>query len=101
GENLQSLGVSVVGWDSERYFWSRKSPEQTASDLSAVILAYSAKWHADKVALIGSFGADVIPPVYDRLSQSLKDRITMLSLLSPEPTGKFVLRGGWVRLRAQ
>ncbi len=98
GENLQSLGVSVVGWDSVRYFWSRKSPEQTASDLSAVILAYSAKWHADKVALIGfSFGADVIPPVYDRLRQSLKDRVPMLSLLSPEPAADWEIRiAGWL-----
>ena len=53
GENLQSLGVSVVGWDSVRYFWTKKTPEQTASDLSSVLLAYSAKWHADRVALIG------------------------------------------------
>ena len=52
-ENLQSLGVSVVGWDSVRYFWQSKTPQQTAADLSAVILDYSAKWHADKVALIG------------------------------------------------
>ena len=30
-QKLQSDGVSVVGWDSLRYFWSRKSPEQTAA----------------------------------------------------------------------
>ena len=29
-EKLQSAGVSVVGWDCLRYFWSRKSPEQVA-----------------------------------------------------------------------
>ena len=86
GENLQSLGVSVIGWDSVRYFWTKKTPKQTASDLSSVLLAYSAKWHADRVALIGfSFGADIIPSVYNRLRQSLKERVPMLSLLSPEP----------------
>jgi type IV secretory pathway VirJ component len=98
GEALQSLGVSVVGWDSVRYFWSKKTPEQTASDLSSVILAYSAKWHADRVALIGfSFGADIIPSVYDRLRQSLKDRVPMLSLLSPEPAADWEIRvAGWL-----
>jgi type IV secretory pathway VirJ component len=98
GENLQSLGVSVVGWDSVRYFWSKKTPERTASDLSAVILAYSAKWHADRVALIGfSFGADIIPFVYDRLRQSLKDRVPMLSLLSPESAADWEIRVvGWL-----
>ncbi len=83
GENLQSMGVSVVGWDSVRYFWSKKTPEQTAADLSAVISAYSAKWHTDKVALIGfSFGADVLPFLYDRLRPALKAHVSLLSLLS-------------------
>ena len=83
GEHLQAMGVSVVGWDSVRYFWAKKTPEQTAADLSAVILAYSAKWHADKVALIGfSFGADVLPFAYDRLRESIKAHVPMLSLLS-------------------
>src|SRR6201999_4494056 len=83
GENLQSLGVSVVGWDSVRYFWRKKTPEETAADLSAVILAYSAKWRTDKVALIGfSFGADVLPFLYDRLRPGLKQHVAMLSLLS-------------------
>ena len=69
GEKLQSDGVSVVGWDSLRYFWSRKSPEQTARDLGAVIDTYVTRWGASKVALVGySFGADVLPFAYDRLS---------------------------------
>ena len=98
GENLQSLGVSVVGWDSVRYFWTKKTPEQTASDLSSVLFAYSAKWHADRVALIGfSFGADIIPSVYNRLRQSLKERVPMLSLLSPEPAADWEIRVvGWL-----
>ena len=28
GEHLQSMGVSVVGWDSVRYFWRRKTPSR-------------------------------------------------------------------------
>ena len=57
-QKLCSDGVSVIGWDSLRYFWSRKSPEQIANDLSQVIDTYTARWGASKVALIGySFGA--------------------------------------------
>jgi len=43
-EKLQSDGVSVIGWDSLRYFWSKKSLEQTARDLSAVIDTYVSRW---------------------------------------------------------
>jgi type IV secretory pathway VirJ component len=98
GQNLQALGVSVVGWDSVRYFWQSKTPEQTAADLSAVILAYSAKWHADKVALIGfSFGADVLPFAYDRLRPGLKQHVAMISLLSLGRAADWEIRViGWL-----
>ena len=97
-ENLQSLGVSVVGWDSVRYFWQSKTPQQTAADLSAVILDYSAKWHADKVALIGfSFGADTLPFAYDRLRPSLKQHVAMISLLSLGRAADWEIRVvGWL-----
>jgi type IV secretory pathway VirJ component len=81
-QKLQSDGVSVVGWDSLRYFWSKKSPEQTARDLGAVIDTYTSRWGASKVALIGySFGADVLPFIYDQLSPEAKVRVVQLSLL--------------------
>ena len=73
GEKLRSEGVSVVGWDCLSYFWSRKSPEQIARDLDAVIDAFVYRWGASKVALVGySFGADVLPFAYDRLSSESK-----------------------------
>lgn len=86
GEKLQALGVPVVGWDSLRYFWSRKTPEQTTADLTAILAAYGAKWHADKVALVGySFGADVLPVVYNMLPAAYRERVAMISLLGLEP----------------
>lgn len=81
-EELQSRGVSVVGWDSVRYFWQKKTPEQTAADLTAVIQTYGEKWHAKSVALVGySFGADVLPFVYNDLATSIKQRVGQISLL--------------------
>ena len=97
GEKLQALGVPVVGWDSLRYFWSRKTPEQTTRDLAAVLAAYGAKWRADKVALIGySFGADVLPVVYNMLPATYRDRVAMISLLGLEPKADWEIRvAGW------
>jgi len=98
GENLQTKGVSVVGWDSLRYFWRKKSPDEAAADLSAVISAYGAKWGCDKVALIGfSFGADVLPFLYDRLRPSLQQRVAMITLLSASHAADWEIRvSGWL-----
>lgn len=97
-EQLQSAGVSVVGWDCLRYFWSQKSPEQTARDLSAVIDTYTSRWGASKIALVGySFGADVLPFVYDRLSPDAKRSVVQLSLLGFATAADFEIRvAGWL-----
>jgi type IV secretory pathway VirJ component len=96
-EKLQQLGVSVVGWDSLRYFWRRKTPDQAAADLAAVIEAYQRKWGCDQIALIGfSFGSDVMPFIYDRLDESLRRRIVLISLLSPGQAADWEIRvAGW------
>ena len=96
-EKLQQLGVSVVGWDSLRYFWRRKTPDQAAADLAAVIAAYERKWSCDQVALIGfSFGADVMPFLYDRLDSSLRQRVALVSLMSPGQAADWEIRvAGW------
>jgi phosphatidylglycerol lysyltransferase len=97
-EKLQADGVSVVGWDSLRYFWSHKTPEQTAQDLAAVIDTFSARWGTSKVALIGySFGAGVLPFAYDRLSPEAKQRVVQLSLLGFENAADFEISlMGWL-----
>lgn len=99
-EDLQHQGVPVVGLDSLRYFWSKKSPERTANDLTAIIQTYMTKWRADKVALIGySFGADVLPFVYDRLPLEVRSHVVLISLLAFSKSADFEIRpGGWLGL---
>ncbi len=97
GEKLQARGVPVVGWDSLRYFWRRKSPDQTTADVKASIDFYRAKWGAEKVALIGySFGADVLPVVYNKLPEADRERIVLLSLMGLESKADWEIRvAGW------
>ncbi|MFZ0890732.1 MAG: AcvB/VirJ family lysyl-phosphatidylglycerol hydrolase [Candidatus Binataceae bacterium] len=99
-EDLQRQGLPVVGWDSLRYFWSKKTPEQTASDLGAVIETFVNRWHADKVALIGySFGADVLPVAYNRLPETLRSHVSLIALLGLSKSADFEIRvSGWLGL---
>jgi type IV secretory pathway VirJ component len=99
---LQKDGVSVVGWDSLRYFWSEKPPAQTSRDLARVMQTYGARWHAEHIALIGySFGADVMPFAYNRLPQAQRAQVSLIALLGFAPDADFQIRvGGWLGMPA-
>jgi type IV secretory pathway VirJ component len=97
-EQMQKQGLPVVGWDALRYFWSRKTPDETAADLAKVIAAYGPKWNVDEVALVGfSFGADVLPFLYPKLPPALRQRVKLITLLSPSPAADWEIRVvGWL-----
>lgn len=97
-QELSKQGVSVVGWDSLRYFWTEKPPRQTAHDLARVLRRYAALWHAQHFALIGySFGADVLPFAYNRLPAELRTRVSLMALLGFAPAADFEIRVfGWL-----
>jgi type IV secretory pathway VirJ component len=99
-EDLQKQGVSVVGLDSLRYFWSLKSPSQSTADLTRIIETYSVRWHTRHIALIGySFGADVMPFLYNRLAPEWRRQVSSIALLGLAPAADFQIRvGGWLGL---
>ncbi|QGZ64539.1 virulence factor family protein [Paraburkholderia acidisoli] len=101
-EALQKQGVSVVGWDALRYFWSEKTPAQTSHDLARVLKTYSARWHTQHIALVGySFGADVMPFAYNRLPDALRAKVSYMSLLGFAPDADFQIRvTGWLGMPA-
>jgi type IV secretory pathway VirJ component len=101
-ESLQRQGVSVIGWDSLRYFWSEKTPAQTSHDLARVLKTYGARWHASQIALVGySFGADVMPFAYNRLPDALRAKVSFVSLLGFAPDADFQIRvTGWLGMPA-
>jgi type IV secretory pathway VirJ component len=101
-EAMQREGVSVIGIDALRYFWSEKTPQQVAHDLGRVIQTYGARWHTSHVALIGySFGADVMPFAYNRLPDALRAKVSYVSLMGFSPTADFQIRvTGWLGMPA-
>jgi type IV secretory pathway VirJ component len=99
---MQKDGVSVIGIDSLRYFWSEKTPQQTANDIARVVRAYSARWHTNHVALLGySFGADVMPFAYNRLPDDVRTQVSYVSLMGLSPAADFQIRvTGWMGMPA-
>ncbi|MCE4509582.1 virulence factor family protein, partial [Xanthomonas hortorum] len=95
---LQQQGVSVVGWNSLRYFWGSRTPQQVGADLDRVIATYRQRWHIQHVALVGySFGADVLPFAYPELSPQQRASVQFVSLLGLGHQADFKVRvGGWL-----
>lgn len=79
-EKLQSDGYSIIGLDSLRYFWKKKSPLQTAADLDRILTMAAASWNKAKIALAGySFGADILPFTIPYMKS--RDRVQSLILI--------------------
>jgi type IV secretory pathway VirJ component len=97
-EELQTRGVSVVGWDCLRYFWYAKTPDEVARALATVLRAYGDRWGAKHVALIGySFGAGVLPFAFNRLPTDLRERISLMALLGFTQSADFEISvTGWL-----
>jgi type IV secretory pathway VirJ component len=95
---LKENGVPVIGLDSLRYFWSEKTPEATAADLSAIIAHYRKRLGVSKVVLIGfSFGANLLPKIYGLLPETDRNTVTLMSLLALSHQADFeIVLGSWV-----
>lgn len=85
-------GFHVIGFNSRTYFWTQKSPEQTTKDILLLIDQYSKLYKTSRIYLIGySFGADIIPFIYNRLPKSVKNKVIALELLSPFASSDFMV----------
>ena len=95
---LAASGVPTVGLNSLKYFWTERTPQQTARDVARVLRHYFAAWNKRRVLLIGySFGADVLPFVVNRLPPELRERVASLSLLGIDADASFEVRiSDWV-----
>lgn len=80
---LRAKGASVVGLNMRAYLGARKTPQAAANDVSCIVESYSARWRLSRLMLIGySRGADIAPFVVNRWPAELRDRLTMVALLS-------------------
>jgi type IV secretory pathway VirJ component len=91
-EGLSAEGIPVVGLNSLKYFWTRRTPDSAAEDLERVLRYYFQAWDKKSAVIIGySFGADALPFIYNRLPDDLKGRIRLLVLMGPSEAANFEL----------
>jgi type IV secretory pathway VirJ component len=95
---MAKIGYPVVGIDTLRYYWEHKSPEQTAQDLTELMAHYRQKWGTKRFVLMGySFGADVLPAIYNRLAPDEQKRVDAIVLLAFARSGSFEIEvEGWL-----
>lgn len=90
GSTLAGQGVPVVGLNSLRYFWQRRTPEEAASALERILRHYLAAWQKPEAILIGySLGAEVLPFMANRLPPDLLARVKTVVLMGPGPSADF------------
>lgn len=81
---LADGGIGVVGLDSMKYFWTRRTPEGAGADLARIMRHYLAAWGGKRVVLIGfSLGADALPPMVNALPPDLRGTVRQVTLLAP------------------
>jgi type IV secretory pathway VirJ component len=82
GGAMNKSGVNVVGLNSLQYFWSEKTPEQTAKDLDRILRWYEAAWQPSSIMVIGySLGADALPFMVNNLPADQQSHIGTVAML--------------------
>jgi|GEM_PF-494404 len=85
-------GFETIGFNSRTYFWSSKTPQQTADDIVLLINKYATLYKTNRIYFCGySFGADVVPFIYNRLPAAMKNKVVALELLSPFASSDFMV----------
>lgn len=95
-------GIPVVGYDSLRYFWTARTPQSAAADLTDVLRHYMAAWGKTRIILAGySFGADALPAIIPHLPGDLRNHIRGVALVGVDKEGELEFRpGDWLDLSA-
>jgi type IV secretory pathway VirJ component len=95
---LAERGVPVVGWSSLKYYWTPRTPEAAAHDLTRILEHYGGVWAKRRFLLAGySFGADVLPFLVSRLPTELRSRVALLGLLGLSEQASFEFHvAGWL-----
>ncbi len=90
GNHYDSAGYSFIALNSLKYFFEAKTPDKLAAELVPMIRRYFDDWNKKNLVLVGfSFGAEIVPFLYEKLPPELKEKVKMVVLLTPAKTSAF------------
>ncbi|HEX7903935.1 MAG TPA: AcvB/VirJ family lysyl-phosphatidylglycerol hydrolase [Chitinophagaceae bacterium] len=88
--SINTYGYSVTAIDSRSYFWNKKTPEQTAADITSYLIRQFNVRKNQQLILSGySFGADVMPFIVNRLPDAIRKKLEAVIILSPSTSTDF------------
>lgn len=83
-KTISSKGINVIGFNTIPYFDTLRSPEIIAKDLQRIILNFSHALNKKYVMLGGySFGAEILPFIYNKLDKEYKDKVHNVFMIGP------------------
>lgn len=87
---INKAGYPVTTLNAKSYFWDKKTPDQTATDISTYLENQLKRRKNQQIVLVGySFGADVLPFIVNRLPDTVKKKLISIVLLSPSTSTDF------------
>lgn len=93
GQRFADAGVPVIALSAPRYYWTPRTPDESAAALAEIIRWFVKRTGHQRVLLVGySRGADVLPFMVNRLPSELNALIELTALIGPEPHITFELR---------
>jgi type IV secretory pathway VirJ component len=85
-------GYPVIGLNTLKYFWNKKTPQQAAADVTALLQYYSSQWNNHAFIMVGySMGADVLPFIYQHLPANFQSQTQHLVFMSPSSSTDMVV----------
>jgi len=89
-DTLCANNMPFLGINSFKYFRKRKTPQQTLDSILPYIDMYLKKYNRPKFTLAGySFGSEVVPFVYNLMSDEWKNKVELIVLISPSDNSNF------------
>ena len=89
-DSLCAANMPLMSVNSYKFFHKRKTPQQTLDSILPYIASNLKKYNRSKFILAGySFGSEVVPFLYNLMSDEWKDKVAFMVLISPSDNSDF------------